>query len=160
QMLDHHLIKVLVIAIRDERLGFLFIVGTRLFNEAQKRFAAVVEMLEPVFDLRRTKRMHVEANVFTVLAVTGAFEGAHLIEGATEIRAAERFVLVKLQSVLIVQMKRPELVERHRKFNFISGIESGEDAMRGFNQATDALRIFGQLRDGERVTNGRNVSVI
>src|SRR4051794_9392299 len=64
QVLDHHLVEILIITVRDQLLRSAFIKRARLLNQTQKCFAAVVEMREPMFRLRRAKRMHVETNVF------------------------------------------------------------------------------------------------
>src|SRR4051812_37733673 len=114
-MLNHHLIERLIISIRNQFLGFRFIETARLLHKFQKRAATVVQMREPMFDFRRAERMNIEANVFAVASVFIPFENANLIERTTKIRAAEWFVLIVFQSVLIVQMQRPKFSERHAK---------------------------------------------
>src|SRR5829696_5756842 len=96
-------------------------------DETQEGASAVVQVREGVFGFRRAERMNVETDVFAVAAVFVAFEDAHLIESAAEVCAAERFVLVEFQAVLVVEMERPELAEGHREIDFVGRIESGKD---------------------------------
>jgi hypothetical protein len=72
----------------------------------------------------------------------------------------ERFVLIELETVLIVEMNGPELVESAGEIDFIGGIESGEDGMGGFDEGADAFGIARELGDGEGMTNGGNVGDI
>ena len=117
-------------------------------------------MVEPVLNLRGAERMHVEADVFAVLAVAIAFEGAHLVERAAQVRVAEWTVLIVLQPVLVIEMQRPKFIESHREIDFVGGIEPGQDRVRGFDQAPDALFIARELRDRQRMANRGNVGVV
>ena len=87
QMLQDHLVEGLVIAVGDELLGLLFVEGPRLLDQKLERPAAVVQMREPVLDLGGAEGMDVEADVFAVLAVTVALQGADLVEGNAQVGA-------------------------------------------------------------------------
>ena len=100
-------------------------------QQAQERAAAVVQVRQPVLDLRRAERMHVEADIFAVLAVTVALQRAHLVEGDAQIGAAEGFVLVELEAVLVVEMQRPQLAEGHREIDFVRRIKAGQYGVGG-----------------------------
>ena len=113
-MFDDHLVERGVIAVGDQRLCLFLVEGARLRQQPQECAPAVVKVRQPVFDFRRPKRMYVEAHVLAALAVAVAFERAHLIERHAQIRTAKRFVLVEFQTVLVVEVQRPQLSERHR----------------------------------------------
>lgn len=159
-MLDHHLIERLIIALGDQGASTRFIKGAGLFQERQECAAAIVQVSKPMVSLGRSKWMHIKADEFALGTVAIALEGAHLVESAAKIGAAKRFVLVKFQAVLIVQMQRPQLAETHGKIDFISGIKSGQDAMGGFDERPDSFGIGSQLGDGQGMADGRNVGVI
>src|SRR5258706_568933 len=92
-----------------------------------------------VLVLENRRRMDVETDAFAFLAVAVAFEGADLVEGDAQVGAAEGFVLVEFESVLVVEMERPEFIEGHREINFIGRVEAGEDGMGGLDEAADAF---------------------
>src|SRR4051812_38047910 len=98
-------------------------------------------MSGPMFDFGRTKWMDVEANVFAMLAVAIAFESADLVEGDPEVRAAEGFILIEFEAVLVVEVQGPEFTEGHGEIDFICGIQPGKDGVGGFDEAADAFRI-------------------
>src|SRR5262249_34902914 len=104
-MLDHHLIKRLVIPISNQLFRSGLVERARLFNQSQESAPAVVEMRNPVLDFRGTERMNVKANKLAAFAIAVAFQYAHLVEGTSQICAPKRFVLVKFQTVLIVEMQ-------------------------------------------------------
>ena len=141
QMLDYHLVERLVVAVGDELGGGFLVEGANFLHEELERASAVEQMIHPMLRLRRAEGMHIEADVFAVLPVAVAFERADLIERTPDAHVAERAVLIILQSVLVVEMQRPELAELHGEIDFIRRIEPGESGVRGFNQASDALRV-------------------
>jgi hypothetical protein len=49
------------------------------------------KVIHPVLFVRRAEGIHVEANVFAILAITISFKRAHLIERAAKVRAS-RFI--------------------------------------------------------------------
>ena len=106
-MFDDVLVEGLVVAVGNHLARLGFVEGADFPDEFQKGPAAVVEVREPMLDFSRAKWMDVEADIFTVAAIAILLEDAHLIERAAEIGAAKGFVLVKFQTVLIVQMQRP-----------------------------------------------------
>ena len=63
-MLDHELIEILVIAIGDKRVGLFRGIRTGFLDEAEKRLAGVVEVLEVVLLAGGAERMYVEGDVF------------------------------------------------------------------------------------------------
>ena len=93
--------------------------------------------------------MHVEADVFTVLAVAVALQRADLVEGDAQIRAGKGLVLVELQAVLVVEVQRPELAEGHGEVDFVRRVKPGQDGVRRFDEAAHPLRVARQLRDGQ-----------
>src|SRR5207302_975555 len=103
---------------------------------------------------------HVETDVLAVVAVAVALERAHLIESDAQVIASKRLVLVELQSVLVVQMQRPEFAEGHRELDFIGGIKPSEDRVRAFDETTHTFRIARQLCDGKRVSYRWQISVV
>ena len=113
-----------------------------------------------MLDFCRAEGVHIEGDVFASFAIAVAFEGAHLVEGDAQVRAAEGFVLIEFQPVLIIEVERPKLSERHGEINFIGRIQPGEDGMGGLNEAPDPFRVAGELRDGERVTDGRQIGMV
>src|SRR6266850_206421 len=104
-MFQHHLIQSRVIAIGDKLLRFLLVEGSRFLNQAQKRAPAIVKMGRPMFYLRGAERVDIEAYILTALAIAVSLERANLIESDAQIRAAKWFVLVELESVLVVQVQ-------------------------------------------------------
>ena len=69
----------------------------------EDRFA-IRQVLRLIGLLRRAHRLDIEADT---AVVAGAFEHPHRVEGAAEIDAAEGFVLIVFQTVLIVEMDAP-----------------------------------------------------
>src|SRR6266403_1744234 len=106
-MLEDQLVQGWIIPIRDEPFGLVFIERSRFLEQSKKGPAAIVQVVEPVLHFGWAKRVDIETDVFPMLAITVTFEGPDLVEGDTEIGAAKRFVLVKLEAILVVQMKRP-----------------------------------------------------
>src|SRR5262245_27735590 len=102
-------------------------------------------MSEGVFDFSGAERVDVEADVFAAAAVAVSFKDSDLIEGAAEICAPKRFVLIKFQAVLVVEMERPEFPEGHGKIDFIGRIKAGENGVRGFDQCAYAFWIGAEL---------------
>src|SRR5438046_3018967 len=113
-----------------------------------------------MLDSRGAERVHVETHVFPGLAVAVAFQRADLVERDTKVGAPKRFVLIELEAVLVIQMERPEFAKRHGKINFVGRIEPGQDGVRAFDEATHSLRVARELSDGERVADGRQISVV
>lgn len=159
-MFDHELVESLVIPICNQLVGLFLVERSRFFNEVQKSAPAIDEVIGPMLDLGGAEGVDVEADVFTAAAVSGSFEHAHLIKGASEIGAAKGLVLIELQSVLIIEVERPQFPERHGEIDFVRGIQTSQDAMGGFDQSADSFWIVGQLSDGQRVTDGGKVGVI
>src|SRR4051812_19261474 len=93
QMLDHHLVERLIVSIHSEFFRHLLIKRSNLLEKSQKGAAGIEQVIHPMFRLGRAEGMHVEANVFAILAVAVALQRAHLIESTAEIGAAERTVL-------------------------------------------------------------------
>lgn len=141
KMLNNHPIEAGVVAIGDELVGPFVVERSGLLEQVKESAAAVLEMRQPMLDFGRAEGMNVEADALAVFAVTVALEGPDLIKGDAQIGAAERFVLIELEAVLIVKMKRPELAKSHGEIDFIGGIEAGKNGMRGLDQAADTLRI-------------------
>ncbi len=112
-MFDHHLVEGLVVAVGDESIRCGFVESAGLFDQPQKRAPAVEQMIHPMLRLGGAKGVDIETDVFAVAAIAVEFQRAHLVERAPQIRVAEGPVLVVFQTVLIVQMKRPELAEAH-----------------------------------------------
>jgi len=141
QVVENQLVECRIIAVVDKLLSFLFVESTRLLQQMEESTPTIVEVGKPVIDFCGAERVNIEADVLAVFAVTIAFQGADLIEGDAQVAAAERFVLIKFQAVLIVQMQRPELAEGHCEINFISGVQSGQDGVGGFDEAADSIGI-------------------
>src|SRR6266498_1993530 len=105
QVVEDHLVERLIMAIGDELLRGRLVEGTDFLDQAQEGAATVEEMIHPVLRLRGTERMHVEADVFALVAVAVALEGAHLVEGAAQAHIAERAILIIFQPVLVIQVQ-------------------------------------------------------
>lgn len=159
-MFDHHLIQGLVVSVGDQRLSLFFIEGLHFFQQSQEGASAVIEMSKPMFDFGCAERMHIETNVFAVLSITIAIQNPHLVESGTKIGAAERFVLIVFETVLVVEVNGPQLSERHGEVHFIGGVESCQDAVGAFNQRAGAFRVPSLTGDSEHVADGRHVCVI
>ena len=102
QVFEHHLIERGIVAVSDELPRLFLVEAARFPEEMEKGAPAVFQVRQPMLDPGRTERVDVEANIFTVLAVPIAFDGADLVEGNAKVGAAEGLVLVKLQAVLVV----------------------------------------------------------
>jgi len=76
-------------------------------------------------------------------AISIAEESADLVEGAAEVGVAEGPVLVELEAVLVIEVERPEFAEAHGEVDFIGRVESGEDAVGGFDESADGVRVRG-----------------
>src|SRR3989442_283060 len=94
-----------------------------------------------MLDFRGAERMHVEANGFPIPAVVIAFQGADLVERHAKIIAPKRLVLIELQTVLVVEMERPEFAESHREINFVGRIKPGQGGVGAFDEAPPSLRV-------------------
>src|SRR4030095_12018474 len=102
QMLDHHLVERLIIAIRNQFLRGLLIKRPRLLNQPEKRAAAVHQMRAPMLHLGGSECVNIETDVFAVCAVAVALESAYLVKGATEVCATKGAILIVFQSVLVI----------------------------------------------------------
>src|SRR5262245_15343398 len=105
EMCDDHLVQGLVVAICNQPRRCWFIEGADLLHQSEKRVAAVFQVRHPTPDLRRTERVDIKADVFTFPAITVPFQRPNLIKRNPKIIASKRFVLVELQTVLIVKMQ-------------------------------------------------------
>src|SRR5262245_46079381 len=103
-MVQHELVQRRIITIGNQALSLLLVKRAGLFQQVQERLAAVVQVRQPWLDFGRAKRMHIEANILALPAVTVALEGPDLVKGYSKISAPKRLVLVKLQSILIVEV--------------------------------------------------------
>src|SRR5436190_22298456 len=103
QMLDHHLIEFLIVALRDQLLGFPFVERAGFCDQLRKGATAVVEVGQPMLDSGGAERMHVETNTFPMRSITVAFQRADLVERDAKIVAPKRLVLIELQAVLVVE---------------------------------------------------------
>src|ERR1043166_6264702 len=130
------------------------------FDEAEESLAAVVEVVEPMFDFGGAEGVNIETDVLSVAAIFISFQNTHLIEGGAKVITGEGLVLVEFKAVLIIEVQGPELAEGHGKVDFLGGIEAGEDAMSRLDQGADALWITRELRDGERMTDGRDIRMV
>ena len=119
--LDHRFLHAIVDdpqkSIRD-LLRFGLVEGAGFINQLKEGAAAVVEMGQPMFNFRGAEGVDIKTNMLAVAAVFVLFQHADLIEGAAEVRAAKRFVLVEFQAVLVVEMEGPKFAESHRTKNF------------------------------------------
>src|SRR3954471_14567349 len=107
QVLQHLLIERRIIASGDQLPSSTLIEAPRFVEERQKSSPAILEVGGPMLRTRRAEGMDIETNVFAVFPVAISFQRADLVEGDAEVGTAERFVLVKFQPVLIVEMQRP-----------------------------------------------------
>src|SRR6266567_8327748 len=101
-MIDYQLVKRGIISVRDKLLGLAVIERSCFLDQAKECAPAVFQMRQPMFLFRGTKRMDVEANKLTFLSVAIALQRSDLVEGHAQVGAAKRFILIKLQPVLIV----------------------------------------------------------
>src|SRR5437660_3693855 len=108
-----------------------------------------------MFDFGRAEWVDIEANKFALLAIAVALERADLVEGNAQVRAPEGLVLVELQSVLIVEMQRPELAKSHGEIDFVRGVEARQDGVSGFDETANSFRVTSELSDGQSMANGR-----
>ena len=69
--------------------------------------------------------MHVKSDALAFPSVVMPFQNAYLIKRAPQVDASKWFVLVKLETVLIVEMDGPELAEGKRELQLIRGIQTG-----------------------------------
>src|SRR6516225_8028622 len=111
----------------------------------QESLTAVIEVRQPMLYTCGAERMHVEAYVLALLAVTISLQCAYLVKSHAQVGAAERFVLVKFQPILVIQMQRPKLPERHGKIDFVRRVKAGQDRVCRFDEATDAFGIPREL---------------
>ena len=122
--------------------------------------ARVGQVREPLLLGGRPEGVHIEANELAFLAVAVALEGSDLVERHAQVGGAKGLVLIELQAVLVVQVQRPELAERHCEIDFIGRIETGEDGVGRLDDAAHSLGILGELGDGQRVPGGGQVGVV
>ena len=87
----------------------------------------------PVLLGRGAERMDVKADIFPVATVLVLLQDPDLVEGASEVGAAKWFVLIKFQTVLIVQVERPKFVKRHGKGDLICWVQTRENAVSRFD---------------------------
>src|SRR5262245_12638967 len=106
-------------------------------------------MSHPMLFPGRAEGMDIEADVFTVSSIAIALQCPDLIESTAEIRATKRPVLVVLESVLVIKMKRPKFSEAHGKVDFVRRIEPREDSVRALDQATNSFGITREVCDSE-----------
>src|ERR1035438_5583371 len=85
QMLQNHLVERRVVEVGDELFGGLLVERASLPHQPLERAPAVDQMRQPVLHFGRAERVHVEADVFAVLAVAVALKGADLVEGDAQI---------------------------------------------------------------------------
>src|ERR1043166_1208280 len=91
------------------------------FDEAEESLAAVVEVVEPMFDFGGAEGVNIETDVLSVAAIFISFQNTHLIEGGAKVITGEGLVLVEFKAVLIIEVQGPELAEGHGKVDFIGG---------------------------------------
>ena len=89
----------------------------------------------------RTHRFYIKSNVVAGLIVLVFYQHFNLIEGLTQVFNTKGFILIKADSVLIIQMAGEKLVKRQRKAHFIGGIKSCERRVSGFHIGTNAFRV-------------------
>src|SRR6185503_20183125 len=106
-MFEHHLVKGGVVTGGDKFLSVRFIKAARFFQQPKESATTVIQMRGPLLRTCRSEGMDIEADVFPIFPVTVSLERADLVESDAQVRAAERFVLVELQPILVVQMQRP-----------------------------------------------------
>src|SRR5205814_8327754 len=90
QMLDHHLVERLVVALGNELPGFGIVEAAGFHDQLQEGATAVVQVRNPMLDFGGAEGMNVETDVFTVFAVAVALECPHLVEGDAKIVAPKR----------------------------------------------------------------------
>ena len=103
---------------------------------------------------------HVEADEFAPPAVATFLQHADLVEGDAQVGGAEVFVLIVLQAVLVVEVDAAQLVVGEGEGHFIAGVESGEEGVRGLDQALHAAGIVRCVGQGDGVADGRNVGLV
>ena len=136
-----------VVAVGDQLLRRLFVEGARLVGrDAGTCGGCWSGVPSQCSTLRGAEGMHVEADIFAVLAVAVAFEGAHLVERAAQVRAAERACPGRyFRPFWSLRCSDHSLPKAHSEIDFVGGIEAGQDGVGRFNQAADAFRIAGQV---------------
>src|SRR6266446_4950753 len=142
-MIEDQLVQGGIISIGDKLLGLVVIEGPDFFDQAQEGAPTIVQMGEPMLYFGGPKRVDIEADILAFFSIAVALERANLGERKTQIGAAKGFILIKLQTVLIVQMERPKFAEGHCKIDFIGWIQAGQDGVGGLNQTADTFGVAG-----------------
>src|SRR3954469_25693019 len=104
--------------------------------------------------------MHIKADILASFAISIPFQDTHLVKSAPQICASERFILVEFQSVLVIKMERPQLVETHRKVDFVRWIKPSQDAMSCFDESADSFGVPRMLRDRKSVSDRWNIRMV
>src|SRR5262245_40301006 len=100
-MVQNQLIQGCIVTVGNQGLGPLLIEGAGFFHQAEKGASAVVQVRQPMFHFSWAERVNIETDVLAMATITVTLQSSDLVEGDTKVGAAERFVLVKLESVLV-----------------------------------------------------------
>ena len=95
QMFNYHLIQRLVIPVRDQLALCFLIKASHFFHQQKKGSTAVLQVRQPMRRFGGAERVNIKANIFPVATVSIALQNPDLVEGAPQIVAAKRFVLVE-----------------------------------------------------------------
>src|SRR5258708_38906050 len=109
--------------VSHKSLCLLLIERTHLIQQLEEGAPAVFQVGEPMLNLRRPEGMHIKTDILAFAAVFIALQGPHLVESAPKIIASKGLILVELEPVLVVEVERPKLPERHRKIDLIRRTE-------------------------------------
>ena len=134
--------------------------GTVFRYQQQKDFAAVGEVGRDGGTGLGAHGFDIQTDELAAAAITGFFEHADLVETDAEVGAAEVFILIVFQPILIVQVDAAQFVVGQGEGHFIARVESCQQGVRAFDQAFDALWIAGGISQGDGVADGWNVGLI
>ena len=130
-------LELLELAFLNELSGVLIVPLGNLVLKRFEDFQTVLEMLVAVLVGGGAHGFDIEADILALGAVVVLAEKLDLVESGTEIFHAEALVLIKLETVLVIEMYGKELVESKGEAYFIGGIESGENGVGRLEVTTD-----------------------
>ena len=113
-----------------------------------------------ILGLLGTHSLNVDTDHFAVSAVVVVAQNLDLVESATQGLNAEALVLVVTAAVLVVQVDGAQLAELQSKCHFVSGIQTSQDSVSGFQNCANTLGILRSSGNSHNVADGAAVGTV
>ena len=133
EVIDDRHFQCFVVAVLDALPLDFRVKRADLFHQSQEYPPAIGQVARGNVGFLRAHGFDVQADERARFGISAQFQHADLIEGGAQVGAAEGFVLIKFQPVLVIEVDAPEFAEGQGEGHFVRRVQAGKLSVRGFD---------------------------